>query len=186
MAQYQKIMISNLLSALPHEWKTWGLLIIIGLPMAIVFAGEFLLYLEKKESNFTPIVYNIRNILLPILTVNIILSKIIKLGDNSIILKISDTFFWLILIISTLKLVNIFVFSDVLPKQTQEKIPKLLVDFGRTFLILLGAAIIASNVWGADLGRLLAALGVGSIVLGLALQDVLGGLFSGDLALEIG
>jgi len=54
-----------------------------------------------------------------------------------------------------------------------------LVDFSRTFLVLLGAAIIASNVWGADLGRLLAALGVGSVVLGLALQDVLGGLFSG-------
>ncbi|SFV63819.1 Potassium efflux system KefA protein / Small-conductance mechanosensitive channel [hydrothermal vent metagenome] len=164
---------------LPYAWKTWGLLIIIGLPMAIVVAGELLLYLEKRESKFTPIVYNIRNILLPIFTINLILSEIIKLGDDSLILKISDTFFWLILILSTLKFVNIFVFSNVLPKHTQERIPKLLVDFGRTFLIMLGAAIIASTVWGADLGRLLAALGVGSIVLGLALQDVLGGLFSG-------
>jgi len=169
----------DLLATLPYEWKTWGLLIVIGLPMAIVFAGELLLYLEKRDSQFTPIVYNIRNILLPILTINLILSEIIKLGDDSIFLKISDTLFWLILILSTLKFVNIFVFSDVLPKQTQERIPKLLVDFGRTFLVMLGAAIIASNVWGADLGRLLAALGVGSIVLGLALQDVLGGLFSG-------
>ncbi len=169
----------DLLATLPYEWKTWGLLIVIGLPMAIVFAGELLLYLEKRDSQFTPIVYNIRNILLPILTINLILSEIIKLGDDSIFLKISDTLFWLILILSTLKFVNIFVFSDVLPKQTRERIPKLLVDFGRIFLIMLGTAIIASNVWGADLGRLLAALGVGSIVLGLALQDVLGGLFSG-------
>lgn len=170
---------NDLLSTLPYEWKTWGLLIVIGLPMAIVFTTELLLYLEKRESQFIPIVYNIRNLILPILTVNMILSEIIKLGDDSMLIKISDTFFWLILIISTLKFINIFVFSDVLPKQTQERIPKLLVDFGRTFLVMLGAAIIASNVWGADLGRLLAALGVGSVVLGFALRDVLGGLFSG-------
>jgi small-conductance mechanosensitive channel len=164
---------------IPYEWKTWGLLIIIGLPLAIVIAGELLHYLEKKNSAFVSIIYNVRNILLPIFTVNLILSKIIKLGDDSLLLKISDTLFWLILILSTLKFVNILMFSNVLPKQTQDRIPKLLIDFIRTFLVMLGAAIIASNVWGADLGRLLAALGVGSVVLGLALQDVLGGLFSG-------
>ena len=170
---------NELLLTLPYEWRTWGLLIVIGLPMAIIFTTELLLFLEKRESKFIPIVYNIRNILLPILTINLILSEIIKLGDDSIFLKISDTLFWLILILSTLKFVNIFVFSDILPKQTQERIPKLLIDFGRTFLVMLGAVIIASNVWGADLGRLLAALGVGSVVLGFALKDVLGGIFSG-------
>ncbi|MEA2028239.1 MAG: mechanosensitive ion channel, partial [Campylobacterota bacterium] len=170
---------SDLLSTLPYEWKTWGILIVIGLPMAIVLAGELLLYLEKRDSAFTPIVYSIRNIVLPIFTINLILSKIIKLDSDTVLLKISDTLFWLILILVILKFVNIFVFSNVLPQETQKRIPKLLVDFARTFLIMLGAAIIASNVWGADLGRLLAALGVGSIVLGLALQDVLGGLFSG-------
>lgn len=172
-------MMGDILTTLPIEWKTWGLLIIFGLPLAIIIAGELLLYLEKRESPFIPIVYNIRNILLPIFTVNLILSEIIKMGDDSLLLKVSDTFFWLILILSTLKFVNILMFSNVLSKETQEKIPKLLIDFLRTFLVLLGAAIIASNVWGADLGRLLAALGVGSVVLGLALQDVLGGLFSG-------
>jgi len=169
----------DLLSTLPMEWRTWGVLIIFGLPMVIIIAGELLLYLEKSESKFIPIVHNIRNILFPNLAIYLIFSKIMKLGDDSLILKISATFFWLVLIHSTLKFVNTLMFSDVLPKHVQERIPKLLVDFSRTFLVLLGAAIIASNVWGADLGRLLAALGVGSVVLGLALQDVLGGLFSG-------
>ncbi len=169
----------DLLSTLPEEWTTWGILIIFGLPMAIILAGELLLYLEKRESKFIPVVYNVRNILLPNLTINLIFSKIMKLGDDSLLLMISDTFFWLVLILSTLKFVNILIYSDVLPQEVQARIPKLLVDFSRTFLVLLGASIIASNVWGADLGRLLSALGVGSVVLGLALQDVLGGLFSG-------
>ena len=94
---------TNLLSMIPYEWKTWGFLIIIGLPLAIVIAGELLHYLEKKNSAFVSIIYNVRNILLPIFTVNLILSKIIKLGDDSLLLKISDTLFWLILILSTLK-----------------------------------------------------------------------------------
>lgn len=169
----------DLLATLPVEWTTWGVLIVFGLPLAIVIAGELLLYLEKRDSEFIPIVYNIRNILLPNLAVYLILSKIMKLGEDDILLKISATFFWLVLIHSSLKFINTLVFSEVLPLEVKEKIPKLLVDFMRVFLILLGAAIIASNVWNADLGRLLAALGVGSVVLGLALQDVLGGLFAG-------
>ncbi len=170
---------SELLSTLPLSWKTWGILIVFGLPLAIVIMGELLLWLERRNSEFIPIVYNLRNILLPNLAVYLILSKIIKLGEDSLLLKISATFFWLILIHSTLKFINTLVFSEVLSEEIKTKIPKLLVDFIRTFLVLLGAAIIASTVWGADLGRLLAALGVGSVVLGLALQDVLGGLFSG-------
>jgi len=38
---------------------------------------------------------------------------------------------------------------------------------------------VLSSVWGADLGGFLTALGVGSLVLGLALQDSLGNIFSG-------
>jgi len=169
----------DLITTLPEEWRTWGLLIIFGLPMAIIIAGEVLLFLEKKDSAFVPVVYNIRNILLPNLAVYLILSKIIKLPPESLPLKIVATLFWLVLIHSALKFFNTLIFSEVLPAHVRSRIPKLLVDFSRTFLVLLGAAIIASNVWGADLGRLLAALGVGSVVLGLALQDVLGGLFSG-------
>ena len=169
----------DILATLPLEWKTWGVLIIFGLPIAIILAGEFLLFLEKRESEFIPIVHNIRNILLPNLAVYLILSKIMKLGSDSLWLKVSATFFWLVLIHSALKFINTLVFSEALPENVKARIPKLLVDFTRTFLVLLGAAIIASTVWGADLGRLLAALGVGSVVLGLALQDVLGGLFSG-------
>jgi len=76
-----------------------------------------------------------------------------------------------------LKTVNTILFSEAF--RFQERIPKLLVDFIRAFLVLFGVALVAADVWGADLGQLLAALGMGSLVLGLALQDVLGGLFSG-------
>jgi len=174
----------DLISTLPEAWTTWGILIIFGLPVAIIIAGELLHYLETKESAFTPVVYNVRNILLPNLALYLILTKIIKLGSDSLLLKIVATLFWLVLIHSSLKFVNTLVFSEVLPNHIKRKIPKLLIDFIQMFLVLFGAAIIASVVWGADLGKLLAALGLGSIVLGLALQDVIGGLFSGILLIS--
>ena len=46
-------------------------------------------------------------------------------------------------------------------------------------LVLIGAAIIVSTVWGADLQGALVGLGVGGIVLGLALQDTLSAVFAG-------
>ena len=49
----------------------------------------------------------------------------------------------------------------------------------RLLLVVIGAAIVLSVVWRQDLGGLIAALGVGSIVLGLALQETLGNLMSG-------
>ena len=52
-----------------------------------------------------------------------------------------------------------------------------LVDlFSMFLLVLIGSAIVLSSVWGADLGGFLTALGVGSLVLGLALQDSLGNI----------
>lgn len=53
------------------------------------------------------------------------------------------------------------------------------LDIFRVFLVLLGGAIVLSQVWNIELGGLVTALGLGSFVLGLALQDTLGNLFSG-------
>ena len=43
----------------------------------------------------------------------------------------------------------------------------------------MGAALVIAGVWDRDFGGFLATLGIGSIVLGLALQDTLGNVFSG-------
>jgi hypothetical protein len=58
-------------------------------------------------------------------------------------------------------------------------VPKLLIDLARLFLILLGTAFVLASVWNADLAGLVTALGVSSIVIGLALQDTLGSVMSG-------
>jgi hypothetical protein len=53
----------------------------------------------------------------------------------------------------------------------------------RALLVGVAAAIVYSSVWDKDLSGALAALGVTSIVVGLALQEPLGNLFSGVMLL---
>src|SRR4030095_10372938 len=59
------------------------------------------------------------------------------------------------------------------------KVPRLLRDLLRLVLVAIGLAIVYSFVWGRELGGAIATLGVTSIVVGLALQEPLGNLFSG-------
>jgi small-conductance mechanosensitive channel len=59
------------------------------------------------------------------------------------------------------------------------RVPALVLDIVRLVIVLMAAAFVASSIWNVDLGAVMTALGVGSVVLGLALQDTLSGLFAG-------
>lgn len=57
--------------------------------------------------------------------------------------------------------------------------PKLLLDIVRLILVLVGTCFVIAGVWDKDLGGLLTAVGVSSIVLGLALQNTLDNVMAG-------
>ena len=65
----------------------------------------------------------------------------------------------------------------------QSRVPKLLRDLVTAAAVATGRALVFSFVWGRELSGALAALGVTSIVVGLALQEPLGNLFSGLMLL---
>ena len=162
-----------------QTWFYWGMLILLGMPVLFIILGEILRSMDRSQSSFLPVVKNLRNILIPIAVAYLLIGYVLEIEHSWLPYKIIKTVFWIVLVDSSLKFVNAMVFSNAIPKAQRDKIPKLLIDFLRIFIVLLSAAFVMSEVWGADLGRLLAALGVGSVVLGLALQDVLGGLFAG-------
>ena len=94
-------------------------------------------------------------------------------------LRVIETLLWVMVLHSALALLNAIVFQGAKDESWRAHVPKLFLDLTRFFVVLVGSGIILTVVWGKDLGGLLAALGVGSIVIGLALQDTLGNLMSG-------
>ena len=85
----------------------------------------------------------------------------------------------MLVIHAALSLLNVVLFEQAEADTWRSRVPKLLIDLARLFLILLSTAFVLASVWNADLAGLVTALGVSSLVIGLALQDTLGSVMSG-------
>ena len=157
----------------------WGLGLIVIFPLLTVVLGEISLRLQKRDLYVAATIEIIRNLVLPSLAVFILLSKVLKVSAETTPIQIIQTVVGICTIHALLTFLNGLLFGSAKAGTWQANVPKLFRDLIRFFLILVGTAIVLSVVWKADLGGLVAALGVGSIVLGLALQDTLGNLFSG-------
>jgi small-conductance mechanosensitive channel len=161
------------------EQLFWMLVVVIGFPLSTIILGEINLRLRRgKQPLFTPL-SNLRNLVLPALTLFLVLTKVIGLARDVIGVRLAETLLWIALIYTALSLLNVILFEDA-PKGTwQANTPKLFLELSRFFLILIGIALVLSTVWGTDLGALITAFGVGSLVIGLALQNNLSNIFSG-------
>ncbi len=162
-----------------QHWLTWSLLLAIGFPLLMIFLGEITLQLERRKNPLTNLLKILRNLILPCTALFILLFQVLQLPQEGILVRASETLLWIALIYFGLTLINQILFEEAQQDTWRSQVPKLLLDLGRTFLVIVGTGIVLANVWDANVGRLLAALGVGSLILGLALQDSLSNIFSG-------
>ncbi len=163
---------------LQESWLAWGVGLLIGFPLLTILFGEMLYRIEsggESRASLGKALYFV----LPSLVVWMLLTNVLELDSSNVWVRTAATLFWISLIYLTLSAFNLFWSAHSAEDGWQSRIPSLVLNIARLFFILLGVAFVMSSVWGIDLGKMLAALGVGSIVLGLALQDTLGGLFAG-------
>lgn len=161
------------------NWFSWGLALIIGFPLIVIVLGELMHQLDKVWSPWAAIVRFIQRFIIPQLVLLLITTKILELPPDHLIVKVVETLLWIFIIYASISALNMVLFTDSEGSSWRIQVPKLLQDLGRVIIVALGSALVLSNVWGFELGKMLAALGVGSIVLGLALQDTFSSLFSG-------
>ncbi len=162
-----------------QESFIWGIILIVFFPLLIVFLSEIIFWLKKRHISLVATVEIIRNLVLPTSAIFILITRILGFSGEQNLIKILETLVGVFTIHALLSLLNELLFGSKKLDSLQSNIPRLFRDLIRFFLILIGTAIVLSVVWEADLGGVITALGVGSIVLALALQDTLGNLFSG-------
>jgi len=161
------------------DWFLPVIIALIILPVLVIFFNEFLFRAKKNEKRLVPPVKLLRNFILPLIAIFIIVNQLMGVTRETMPVKLIETLIYILILNALLAILNVFFFSGGEQSLVKTKIPQLFLDIFRVLMVLLGTAIILSVVWGADLGGMITALGVGSFVLGLALQDTLGNLFAG-------
>lgn len=162
-----------------QSWFVWIWILVLGFPLLMLLLNEIVVQLERRKKTLVVPVRILRNLVLPTLALFLLLVKVLQLDQETIFVRLIETVLWIFIIYTGLTVINILLFEQASPESWQSQVPKLFLDLSRFFLVLVGTALVLSSVWKADLGGLLTALGVGSLVIGLALQDSLGNIFSG-------
>lgn len=161
------------------NWYTWGVFVGLGFPLLVVLLGEVIYHLQRRGRPLAATLRVVKNLVLPVLMLMVLVRNVLKLDVNGNFAKLVETLFWISVIYASLSLFNVILFEQAEANTWRARMPKLLIDLSRLFLVLVGSAIVLAAVWGADLAGLATGLGVSSIVIGLALQDTLGSIMSG-------
>lgn len=157
----------------------WAAAILCGAGLCLFLLGRLGARLDRTRHPLGGPVRALRNLLAPTAALYLGLHFVLELPGEHKLLRLVLTLLLIETIHVGLALLNVFLFDKAEATTWRGHVPKLFRDISRIALILLGTAFVLAEVWEADLGGLLTALGVGSIVIGLALQDTLGSLIAG-------
>ena len=162
---------------------SWGLLLIIGFPILSLALGEGIERLERRKEPLAHALRNARRYLLPTLAIVILMRHLLNIKETALPSQIVQTVFWIALGYTALSLLNVTLTIKDTKKSWQIRVPNLLFQFIRILLFLCISAYVLSYIWKVDLNKVAEALGIGSLVIALALQDTLSNLVSGFLLL---
>ena len=161
--------------------------LLLGLAGLIAFfaaATAFLGWLERRRSPAARAVRLVRGVG-SLVWLALLVAFALGLTTSSVTVEVLITAAWIVGVYAALTLLRAWVLPTGGPAgpgaapDWRDRVPKLFVDLATLLLLLVGSGVVVTTVWGGDLGAIAAALGVGSIVVGLALQGTLSNLFAG-------
>jgi small-conductance mechanosensitive channel len=157
--------------------------LIVGFPLLLLLLTELIHSGQRRKWPVLPTLRVLRNFVLPAIAFMLFVTEVWRRPTDDFFVRLVQTGFWLSVLYAVLTFINDGVFGTVQRGAWQERVPKLLRDLTRGLLVAVGGAIIYSQVWKQELSGALTALGLGSIVIGLALQEPLGNVVSGLMLL---
>lgn len=162
---------------LPWFWPVTA--VVIGVPTLLIVLTEIHLALEARGRPSAKIVLLLRNWIVPLGGLLVLLSQAQLATEQVDWVRVVATAFGFLVVLVLLNAVNLFMFTKAAEGSWRRRLPKIFVDLGRAVLIVVAVAVIFAWVWNADVGGLFTALGIGSIVIGLALQSAVGPIVAG-------
>ena len=166
---------------IPNLWP--AILLTIGFPLLLLLLNEGIAACKNSTCPLARTLGTIRNLVLPSLALMVFVHLVLELPQDHTSVRIIESAFWIFFLYALLGLVNDLVIRFISRDSKHQQVPKLLLDLIRGLLVAIGTMVVYSRVWGGEITGALTALGLGSIVIGLALQEPLGNIVSGLMLL---
>lgn len=170
-------------SVLEAPWFYWAVGIAIGLPLGLIVLTEWQHTLRRRGSALVGPVSLLRNYLLPLGSLLLALVGATQMPVHSTPVRIVGTLVAIAVLVLLLSGIRNSLFAAAPEGSWRRRVPAIFLDVIRFALIAVGAGLTFSYIWGANVGGLFTALGIGSIVIGLTLQNSVGQIISGLLML---
>ncbi|HEY9673069.1 MAG TPA: mechanosensitive ion channel family protein [Waterburya sp.] len=161
----------------------WIFVLGLGFPILSLLLGEAAERLDRQEHPLAGAVRKIRRYVLPSLAVLLVMQQLLKFTGTATPVRVVETITWSAAIIAGIVLINALFTTHKPSIKWQLQVPNLLFQVARAAVVLSIGYYVITGVWRIDLSSILTAVGVGSVVIALALQDTLSNLVSGFLLL---
>jgi small-conductance mechanosensitive channel len=164
---------------LSESWFVWALAIVIGFPLLAAVLGQVLAIVEKRQFSFATSLWYALNILLPVAAFFLIFRFVGGASPENIGNRTLLTVALVLVIYVAVAIFNSIFFGAAAPESWRARTPRLLRDIILGLMVLVGGGIVASQVWDQNVAGIFTALGIGSVILGFALQETLGNIMLG-------
>ncbi|MFI9488792.1 mechanosensitive ion channel domain-containing protein [Promicromonospora sp. NPDC052451] len=166
-----------------QSWFWWAVGVVVGLPVVLLALTEVhAALLRRGHAAARPVAF-LRTYVVPAVALLLLLTQASGISAEVTWVRVVATVAGFLVLLVVLSAFDVALFGSAREGTWRARMPSIFVDLGRVVLVGVGLAVLFSWVWGADVGGLFTALGVTSIVLGLALQNAAGAIISGLLLL---
>lgn len=165
----------------PRIW--WVVALALGIPVLLVVITEAISVATRRGSALAGPLKLLRNGVIPAGALLALLAFAVQSDAAQVWVRVVATIFGFLALLLVLSAFNVLLFERARTGTWRQRVPTIFVEIARLVLVVLGLGLLFSWVWGTDVGGLFTALGVGSLVIGLALQNAVGGVISGLLLL---
>ncbi len=166
----------------------WVILLSVAFPVTVVALTELRARVHSESA--LQLIRITTNSTAPLIAAWVLVEKVFGIPRTDTISKVVQTLCYVSVLNMALLMLNTFLVTrrqresarkqaTTQQGQTQQGPSKVLLDFFRFIVILVGTGVVLAVVWDVNLGGVITTLGVGSIIIGFALQDTLGSIVSG-------
>jgi len=161
----------------------WAVAVVVAVPVLLVVLTEVIGILRRRRSPAVKPLILLRNWVVPFGGLVGLLVFATRSEQDLVWPRVVATIFGFLVILLALSVLNVAIFATAQRGSWRERVPTIFIEIARLLLVVVGVAFLFSFIWKADVEGVIAALGVTSIVIGLALQNAAGGIVSGLLVL---